>query len=96
MKQSVTTYIKKGVNWIAGCLIAFGILFVMSVPSQNARRAEAKALLLAQQEAAHASLATACVLALPVDENGRDERQVQACFTQYGLEAPNVPGGTDR
>lgn len=39
----------------------------------------------------HAGLATACVLALPVDpETGRDPDAVRNCFTQYDLEAPQL------
>ena len=40
----------------------------------------------------HANLAQACVLSLPVDpETGRSEKDVQRCFTQYGLQAPELP-----
>ena len=45
-----------------------------------------------QQDTLHANLAQACVLALPVDETGRDEALVQLCFTQYGLQAPRLQG----
>lgn len=39
----------------------------------------------------HANLAQACVLSLPVTDEGRNERDVQRCFTQYGLQAPSLP-----
>jgi len=46
-----------------------------------------------REDTLHATLATACVLALPVDpDSGRDPDQVQLCFTQYGLEAPVLHG----
>jgi len=34
------------------------------------------------------NLATACVLSLPVEPEGRDPQLVQLCFTQYGIEPP--------
>lgn len=40
------------------------------------------------QDTLHANLAQACVLALPVTDDGRDPRDVEECFTQYGLEPP--------
>ncbi len=45
-----------------------------------------------REDTLHATLATACVLSLPVDpEMGRDPTAVQLCFTQYDLEAPSFP-----
>ena len=39
----------------------------------------------------YANLAQACVLSLPVDpEVGRPEEDVKLCFTQYGLQAPEL------
>lgn len=44
-----------------------------------------------REDTLHANLAVACVLALPVDPiEGRDPGLVQFCFTQYGLEAPQL------
>lgn len=46
-----------------------------------------------REDTLHATLATACVLALPVDpDTGRDPGAVSLCFTQYGLEAPALHG----
>ena len=91
--NNARSLLRKLVTFVVGCAIALGMLIVVSIPSQNARNEQARLLLEAQQEAAHASLATACVLTLPVTEEGRDERLVGLCFTQYGLEAPEIPYG---
>lgn len=41
-----------------------------------------------QDQTLHANLAIACVLALPVRDDGRVPDRVKACFTQYNLPAP--------
>lgn len=42
------------------------------------------------QDTLNANLAQACVLALPVTDEGRDPELVEECFTQYDLEPPTL------
>jgi hypothetical protein len=93
MRNIVREYGRKLLLFCAGTVIALGFLIIASIPSQHARQEEARKLLVAQQEAAAATRALACVLSLPVSEEGRSEVLAKYCFTQYGLEPPEIPGG---
>lgn len=70
---------------VTGVIITLALIVGFSGQTANEREVREQTL--------NASLATACVLALPVDpEKGRDQDAVADCFTQYGLEAPGRPG----
>lgn len=75
-----------GIRQLIVASVTAGIIvgsLILGFAGQNANEREVREATL------HATLATACVLALPVDpETGRDQVLVQFCFTQYGLEAP--------
>lgn len=54
-------------------------------------RAQTEAADKLARDTLSANLAQACVLTLPTDPvKGRDPNDVQQCFTQYGLEAPQI------
>ena len=67
---------------LAGLTLAFG-------GSTRQQQEVAKRLAEFQVQTFKATLASACVLSLPVDpETGRDPELVDLCFTQYDLEPP--------
>lgn len=53
-------------------------------------RGQTAAERLVERQTLNANLATACVLTLPVEEQGRDPDLVELCFTQYDLPAPRL------
>jgi hypothetical protein len=73
-------------------IIAFLIVYTRG---QRTEESELQTALVELQEATlDATLAEACVLALPVDPVvGRDSRLVKQCFTQYSLEPPGTLDG---
>lgn len=83
--QTVAAIRQLIVALVTGVIITAAIIVGFSGQTANEREVREQTL--------NASLATACVLALPVDsETGRDEGDVALCFTQYGLQAPGRPG----
>jgi hypothetical protein len=72
-------------------LIIIGILIAASGRLNRDETEREKELIQLQSQTLNTTLAQACVLALPVSaEKGRPPRLVELCFTQYGIEAPNV------
>lgn len=83
--QSIAALRQLIVALVTGVIITAALVIGFSGQTANEREVREQTL--------KATLATACVLSLPVDETGRDEDEVAACFTQYGLAAPGRPGG---
>jgi hypothetical protein len=77
-------------DWLAGLVrmlivaitTSFIILMFLIVAYGGQTRQEQETL----DETRRGTLATVCVLALPVDDFGRDDAQVHACLRKYGLE----------
>ena len=71
---------------VAGLVIAAIITGVLIVGFAGQTSQER----LLERQTLYANLAQACVLSLPVDDQGRNPDDVQQCFTQYGIEAPRL------
>lgn len=81
LRWQLVTFARQLAVAIVTALVIVGVL-VFGFHGQTAAEQQR------QLDTLHANLAQACVLSLPVDENGRDPEDVQRCFTQYGLAAP--------
>ena len=75
---------------VATSAVIIGGLLLAFQGQSNEERELTRVLVELQEQTLAASLAQACVLALPVDDSGRDEEQVARCFRQYGIDAPRV------
>jgi hypothetical protein len=75
---------------VTSAIIIAGLVFAFSGQSQREEELQ-RNLVELQEAAANGALATACVLSLPVLEQGRNERDVAFCFTSNGLEPPRLP-----
>lgn len=88
-KEFFTHWLKGALNVFLGGALVIGLLFIVAQPGVQQERDTANRLLEFQEQTYNATLAEACLLALPVNETGRDFEAATECFTQYGLEAPN-------
>lgn len=71
---------------IVATVTAILILMFLIVATRGQQREEQRVA----EETLRANLAIACVLALPVTEQGRRPEQVHNCFLQYDLPAPKT------
>lgn len=89
MSENWKAYIRTLVVALITSAVVLGVL-IIGFSGKNAR--EEQVLV----DTRNANLAIACIFVLPVNTSGvgpaRDPQQVQACFTQYGLPAPRIPG----
>lgn len=89
IRREVWAFTRTLVVALLTAILAVGGLQVAFGARSQAQLEAAEKLALFQRRTFNATLAEACVLALPI-EGGRSPELVQKCFTQYGLEPPIV------
>lgn len=85
IREEAIRFARTATTILFAATIIIAGLFLVSANSQRDER-------LREQQTLNANLAIACVLTLPVTDDGRNENLVQECFTQYGLKPPITHG----
>lgn len=84
---TVRAQVIAGVRQLIVAVVTAGVILTVLIVGFRSQGIEERRV---REDQLNVSLATVCVLALPVDEDGRDPADVQACFTQYGLTPPQI------